>query len=167
MPDRKHVVIGGLCLPLDVEALESLPVDPGGLIQFDFAYQNIRFAVRYAEGETDGILKIVGDVGPLPFSAEAPAARAGLVQIVLAANDVLESRFRLVDGRILLGAETNIDRPVTATKLIAAVAAALITAQPYLDLISVYIRPPLAAAAPGEAALRPEWRRKPIASGKR
>lgn len=166
MPDPKHVVIGGLSVPLDVEALESLPVNPGGLIQFDFSHRHILFAIRYQEQETDGLLRIVGDAGPLPFSAEAPAARAGLVQIMLEANDVLGHRFRLADGRILLGAEMIIDRPVTATKLIGAVAQVLVPAIPYLDLIAVYIRPPLAPAAPGQPALRPEWKRKALA-GKR
>lgn len=166
MPDPKHVVIGGLCLPLDVETLESLPVNPAGLIQFDFSYRSIRFAVRYAEREADGQIKIVGDAGPLPFSAEAPAARAGLVQIMLEANDVLGPRFRLADGRILLGAEMIIAPPMTATKLIGVVASVVLPAIPYLDLIAVYIRPPLAPAAPGVPALRPEWKRKPIV-GKR
>lgn len=162
MPQPNHVVVGGLCLPLDVEALESLPVNPGGVIRFDFSYRNIRFAIRYDELDHGGLVKVVGDTGPMPFSAEAPAARAGLSQIMLAANDHLGPRFRLAAGRILLGNEITVERPVTATKLIGAVASLLVPATPYLDLIAIYLRPPLEPAKPREPALRPEWRRKPL-----
>ena len=51
---------------------------------------------------------------------------------------------------------------MTVTNPIAAVAAALIPAVPYLDLIAVYIRPPMAPARRGEPALRREWRHKAL-----
>lgn len=167
MSHPKHVVVGGLCLPLDVEALTSLPVEPGGVMTFDFVFRSIRFAVRYEEGQENGSLRLAGDLGPMPFTAESPAARAGLATIVLEAADLLGPSFRLAGGRILLGREFTIDRPVTACKLIAAVASMLVPAIPYLDLIAVYIRPPLAPAAPGERALRPEWRRTKAKAGAR
>ncbi|OAN60956.1 hypothetical protein [Magnetospirillum moscoviense] len=160
MSEIKHVVIGGMYLPLDVEALESLPINPGGVIQFTFLYANISFAARYDEGEHGGRLRLVGDVGPLPYSAESPEARAGLAQIIRAANDVLGPCFRTAQGRILLGADASIARPVTAVSLIAQVAASLIPAKPYLDVISVYVRPPLEMARPGTSSVRPEWRRR-------
>jgi hypothetical protein len=160
MSEIKHVVIGGMCLPLDVEALESLPINPGGVIQFTFLFANISFAARYDEGERGGRLRLVGDVGPLPYSAESPEARAGLAQIIRAANDVLGPCFRTAQGRILLGADEQIAHPVTAVSLISRVAASLIPATPYLDLISVYVRPPLEKARPGTSAVRPEWRRR-------
>lgn len=166
MPDRNHVVVGGLCLPLDVEHLESLPVDPGGVIRFDFAYRHIRFAVRYDEHQAGGVVKVVGDAGPMPFTAESPAARAGLNQIMAAANDLLPARFHLSAGRILLGGETAVDRPATAAKLITAVATLVVPAVPYLDLVAIYVRPPLDPTKPGEAALRPEWRRRPRGTAK-
>lgn len=166
MSDPKHIVVGGLCLPMDVEALESLPVNPGGVMKFDFVFRFIRFAARYEETTEGGHVKLVGDVGPLPFTAEAPAARAGLAQIVLEASDVLGPSFRFTQGRIVLGRDFAIERPVTASKLIGTVATFLVPAIPYLDLIALYIRPPLAPAKPGEPALRPEWRRKALAKAR-
>lgn len=162
MSDPKHLIVGGMCLPLDIEALESLPINPGGVFQFDFTFHDIRFAIRYEEAEEHGALRIVGDVGPMPFSAESPAARAGLNQIMTRANDQLNARFRVTLGRMVLGAELNIERPVTATKLITTVATHIIPATPYLDLIALYIRPPMALAKKGETSLRPEWRRKAL-----
>ena len=163
MPDAKQLNLGGIALPLDIEAFESLPVAAGGTLQFDFAYRNIPFVCRYQE--QDGCLRLAGDVGPLPFTAESPAARAGLGTIVVDANDLLGPTFRFSQGRILLSGSVPVAKPVTATHVIAAAAAILVPAAPYLDLIAVYIHPPLAPAKPGESALRPEWRRGPKAKG--
>lgn len=159
MGEAKKVTLGGIALPLDIQGLETLPLPPGGIIQFDFSYRHIRFACRYQDSD-GGILRLAGDVGPLPYTAESPAARAGLGQIVVEANDLLGPTFRFSQGRILLIAGEPVARPLIATHVVAAAATILIPATPYLDLIAVYIRPPLAPARPGESALRPEWRRR-------
>ena len=160
MAQAKVLSIGGIALPLDIEAMEVLPMAEGGSIQFDFTYRHIHFIARYQESDGKGALKLVGDAGPLPFTAESPAARAGLGQIVVQANDVLGSTFRFAHNRIALQVDgIEVQRPVTATHIIAAIATVLVPATPYLDLIAVYVRPPLAPAAPGEPALRPEWRK--------
>lgn len=156
------LIIGGICLPLDLEQMESLPLHPGGVVQFDFVHRGIRFGIRYGEEAGGTHVRLVGDVGPMPFSAEAPAARAGLGQIIMAANDALGPVFRLVDGRILLGTEFTVEAPLTAIRLISGVARALIPAIPYLDLIAVYLRPPMDGPNPGRGGLRPEWRRRKI-----
>lgn len=160
MPEAKILNLGGIPLPLDIDALETLPVAAGGLIQFDFIYRDIRFSARY--DQADGMLALTGDCGPLPYTAESPHARAGLGHIVVDANDVLGQTFRFGHSRILLAASIPVPPPVTATHVIAATAAILVPAIPYLDLIAVYVRPPLAPAKPGESALRPEWRRRPV-----
>lgn len=165
MSEATQLNLSGALVPLDIEALEALPVTPGGTMQFDFCYRNIRFAARYQEGETredgetGGVLKLVGDVGPLPFTAESPAARAGLGHIVVHANDLLGPMFRFANNRIVLSTKVEVAKPLTATNVISAVSRVLIPAGAYLDLIAVYVRPPLAPARPGESALRPEWRK--------
>lgn len=126
----KQLTLGGCALPLDIEALESLPVSPGGIIQFDFSYRQIRFASRYQEGPEGGTLRLAGDLGPLPFTAESPAARAGLGYIVVDANDLLGPTFRFSQGRILLIAGHPVEKPLTATHVLAAAAAILIPATP-------------------------------------
>lgn len=158
MAEPKKLTMGGIALPLDIDSLETLPIPPGGVIQFDFTYRFIRFTCRYQNDEGGGTLRLAGDVGPLPFTAESPAARAGLGQIVIEANDLLGPTFRFSQGRILLVAGEPVHPPLTASHVIAAAATILIPAAPYLELISVYVRPPLAPARPGESALRPEWR---------
>lgn len=162
MAEAKKFTLGGVSLPLDIESLETLPFSPGGIIQFDFTWRQIRFTCRYQDEAERGILRVAGDVGPLPYTAESPAARAGLSHIVNEANDVLGPTFRFSQGRMLMVAGEPVQRPVTATHVVATAATILLPATPYLDLIAVYVRPPLAPARPGESALRPEWRRRPL-----
>lgn len=162
MADVKKVNMGGIALPLDIEGLETLPVPPDGIIQFDFTYRQIRFTCRYQHAPEGGTLRLAGDVGPLPYTAESPAARAGLAAIIADANDLLGPTFRFSQGRILLAGGAPVVQPLTATHVVAAAAGIVIPATPYLDLISVYVRPPLAPARRGESALRPEWRGKQL-----
>lgn len=161
MPEAKKFTLGGIALPMDIESLEALPVPPGGIIQFDFTWHQLHVACRYQNGGNGGVLRLAADVGPLPFTAESPTARAGLVRIAAAANDLLGPTFRVSQGRMLLVASEPVQPPLTATHVVAAAAAMLIPVVPYLDLISLYVRPPLAMTRPGESALRPEWRRRP------
>lgn len=162
MADIKKLNMGGFALPLDIEGLETLPVPAGGIIQFDFSYRHIRFTCRYQHAEGGGTLRLAGDVGPLPYTAESPAARAGLAAIIADANDLLGATFRFSQGRILLAGGEPVAQPLTATHVVAAAATIVIPATPYLDLIAVYVRPPLAPARPGESALRREWRGKKL-----
>lgn len=146
--------------PLDIEALESLPVAADGAIQFDFIFRDLLFAARYSQDGGKGLLRLAGDCGPYPFTAESPEARSGLRQIVSAANDVLGQTFRIRDGRILLAAVTEVPPPVSVTHVVTAAAVMVVPAIPYLELIATYVRPPLERGKPGEPAVRAEWRRR-------
>lgn len=161
MSEAKNLTVGTAMVPLDINAMESLPTTEGGILEFGFAYRQIRFKARYDEGEAEGILTLIGDLGPLPFTAESPAARAGLGHIVVDANGLLGPILHFTQSRIALEAKIIVERPVNATHVICAVTTILVPATPYLDLIAVYIRPPLAPARAGESALRPEWRKRP------
>ncbi|ARJ64804.1 hypothetical protein WV31_03490 [Magnetospirillum sp. ME-1] len=158
--------LGGMSLPLDIDAVlegaEAPPLALGdGPVAFDFGFRFVRFAGRLEQAGSAAVqLKLVGDLGPMPFSAESPAARAGLARIVDAGNSVLGGgSFRINQGRILLGGEFAIATPVSAVRLVSAVTRFLAPAIPYMELIAMYVRPPLAPARPGESAVRPEWRK--------
>lgn len=167
MQQISRFTLGGRTLPLD---LHNVWVDAAGLpltvadgpIAFDFIFRDIRFAGRYEQNGEDALLKLRGDAGPMPFTAEAGAARFGLARIVEAACDLLGPMFRIDQGRILIRTERAIKAPVTACTLVAAVAEALLPAAPYLELITVYVRPPMSPAKRGESAVRPEWRRRSV-----
>ncbi len=164
----KTFTLGGKALPVDLHTVwtdddgQALTVSDG-VIQFDFGYRDIHFAGRLEQAAGQAHLKLVGDLGPMPFSAESPAARAGLARIIEAANaDLGAEAFRVTQGRVLLGSDMAVAVPVSATGLVTPVTLFLLPAEPYLELIAMYIRPPLATAKRGESAVRPEWRKKKL-----
>lgn len=157
--------LGGMSLPLDIDAvLEGAEAPPlsldKGPVAFDFGFRFVRVVARLERHGAAAVLKLVGDLGPMPYSAESPAARTGLARIVDAGNSALGGgTFRVVQGRILLGGEAPVPCPVAAVGLVSAVIRFLAPATPYMELVAMYVRPPLAPAKPGESAVRPEWRR--------
>lgn len=157
MSKPKRLSLGGTELPIDVDSMDRLPT--GGTMQFDFTYRGILFAGQCMATEASATIKIVGDVGPMPYTAEAPAARVGLSHIIMHANGLLGRVFRLAGDRILVGGEATVT-PVNATRLLAVVAGMLIPVSPYLDLAAVYFEP-------GGARLKAEWRVKPRPTGSR
>jgi hypothetical protein len=149
MSTVERLTLGSADLP-DIDTLEALP-SSGGVSVFDFTYRGIRFAARCEDtGEGKARLKLVGDLGPVPFSAEAPVARLGMAHIVMHANNLLGQRFKLGE-RLLFGVETEIAVPVTATTLVTGAVGVLVPAAPYFDLFAVYMEPGV--------GIRPEWRR--------
>jgi len=166
MPETKHLVFGGQSIPLDLGAFVA--AEAGALarklapIKFDFTWADIRFVCRCEDSGEILSLKLIGDVGPLPFTAESPGGRAALQAILDSANGVLGPIFKIGRGRILLNHDRTMPRPLTAAALVATAAILLIPARPYLDLIAEVVRPPLAPAKPGEGAVRAGWRRQPV-----
>jgi hypothetical protein len=157
MPKPNRLSLGGMELPIRIDAVDVLPPG-GGTMQFDFTYRGIHFAAKCTEAEGTATIKLVGDVGPMPYTAEAPAARAGLSHIIVHANGLLGRVFRLAGERILVGGEATVEVPVNATGLLAVVARILIPMAPYLDLASVYFEP-------GGTRLKREWRVKSRPAG--
>ena len=166
MSDIKSLSFGGQSLPFDIGAI----VDDDGVcltlapIQFDFSYHGIRFACRSEPSPEGNRLRLVGDAGPMPFTAESPAARAAIQAILDHANATLAPPqvFRCAQGRILVGAERPLPQPITAVALVAALTRVLAPIHPWLALLSEVVRPPLLPAKPGEGALRSGWRRRPV-----
>lgn len=155
------LILGGKPIPLDLQTVwvdaAGNPQTVGeGPIKFDFVFRGVRFA-GFCDREAN-TLKLAGDLGLMPFTAESPEARMNLAVIIAEANDVLGPHFRLSKGHLLLGLEAEFKPPLDAVALIATVARALLPAAPYLDLVRMMIRPPLETPS-GQSSLRPEWRR--------
>jgi hypothetical protein len=167
MSKSNAISLGGMTLPLDIDAVleeageDAVLATEGAPVAFDFSFRFVHFAVRLEQAGSVAHLRMVGDLGPLPFSAESPAARSGLSRIVEAGNaDLGAATFRVNQGRILLGGEVDVATPVSAVGLVTALIRFLAPAIPYLELIAMYVRPPLAPSRKGESAVRPEWRRR-------
>ena len=165
MSDTKTLVFGGQTIPIDMGAFVT--AEAGALsrrlapIKFNFAYAGIRFVCHCEDTGEILSLALIGDVGPLPFTAESPNGRAALMAIIDETNAEFGPVLKIGRGRILLAHDCTLPRPLTATTLVAAACTFLIPARPYLDLIGEIVRPPLAAAKPGESAIRQAWRRMP------
>lgn len=150
MSTPTRLSLGDADLP-DMDAIEALP-STGGVSAFDFTYRGIRFAARCEDaGDGTAMLKLVGDFGPVPFSAEAPIARMGMAHIIIHANKLLNGkRFQLTE-RLIYAAEARIHTPVSATNLVTGAVGILVPATAYFDLFTVYMEPGI--------GIRPEWRR--------
>jgi hypothetical protein len=158
MSNVSRFILGGKPLPLDLASALSAEAaaEPGaaGPIRFDFTYRLVPITCQLDEMGDHARLRLAGLVGPMPFSAQSPAARAALARIVAEAAP----RLQVEDGRIVLVGELRLPLPVAADSLVAALATFLIPAAPYLELISAYLRLPGEPRKPGEPALRPQWR---------
>lgn len=131
---------------------------PSGKSTFSFVYRSIPLSIVVHDAAPEATLEVVGDVGPMPFSAESALARAGLRAIVDTANERLGEIFRVVDNRIRLVGSLKVAHPVTSVRLVTALAQFLLPAKPYLETTEVFIEP-AAGGKDGLATLRPHWRR--------
>lgn len=110
-----------------------------------------------AEGGPDGLrLSLEGDVGPMPFSAESPMARAALAQIVADGNAHLGGGMVIVAGRIRLMLSAPIGKPDGLVGLITAIVGLVAPWVPYLEAIAVFVAPP---GEGGGNGLRSAWQR--------
>jgi hypothetical protein len=169
MSNPKHILVAGRALPLDLSTLFdyeeggeafALPLVP---VRFDFSYMDVPFICFCEEKESVAPrLLLSGDIGPLPYSAESRDGRIAIQTILDVANDALGDRFRLANGRIQMEVERTLPQPLTATALVGGIAEVLIPARPYLGLVAEVVRPPLQSPVPGEGAVRPGWRYRPL-----
>jgi hypothetical protein len=157
----RTLTIGGQALPLDATDIATgrdISLSP---VSFDFVYGDIKMRGRCVPDEDGATVRVTGNVGPLPFTAESPDARIAVQAIVDDANAVTGTEvFRVVNGHVMLATECRVALPVSAVGLVSAVAAQLLPIRPYLALMAEVVRPPLQAAGPGESVLRPGWRRR-------
>lgn len=160
-----NLVVDGHAMPLDIYALAAdgagnvIRVDSQGPIRFRFVYRGIPIAVEIEDADGASDLRMVGDVGPMPFTSESADARVDLHAIIDAANGHLGQRFRVSeDGHILMAMRAPIEPPLNAARLVAALVRALAPVTPYLECIAVFLHPPC-ARKPGEGALAADWRR--------
>jgi len=158
MAEAKKISLAGIQLPLDVNALEAVPAFSKRSVKFFFTYRHIRFAACFEDDGQHCHMKIVGDAGIMPFSAESPVARAHMTRILRAGGSRLGGALREVGGRIVVGRDIQMDRPITGVLVMTGLTRALLPLVPYLDLLSTYVRPPMEPSRAGERSIRPEWR---------
>ncbi|MGF1609774.1 MAG: hypothetical protein ACFCUQ_10285 [Kiloniellales bacterium] len=133
-------------MPLEVGRIE---VDDEGYLRaregdqplgFRFSFRGFDFDVLVESGEA-GSVHLKGALGVLPFTAESDIGRR-VVQRLFAAADKL-NRGRLVlseRGEITIEASTVPPKPRTPISIMATVAALLLEAKPYIELLAEVLR---------------------------
>jgi hypothetical protein len=140
-----HLPSGAETLPIP---LQRLKIDADGKlvhqsvdgpVRFEFSFRDIAFTAQFEERDGAAQLRLVGDLGNLPFSAEGRIARHNILAIVKSANQVTGDSFHVTEqGRLLLRRAAMLENPVTGSGLITGVISALHMINAYLDLVMMF-----------------------------
>ncbi len=139
----RHVEDGAL-------GLEQVPAFRGAesgdaALEFTFEYQGFLFAVRADASDQKTNMTFRANLGSLPYTAEDPAARSNAIAVLTSATRDLGGRVHLTPRqRVILSDEITVNEPLTPIVLMSRAARLLLRAKPYLELLSAYIRPPIA-----------------------
>lgn len=115
-----------------------------GKLHFGFKYRGIPFVVRAESHDMGTDMSTIASLGTLPYSAEDPERRATALAILDAAALDLGGQLRLTaKQRIELVENVRLDEPLTPTVLLTRTARLVLKTKPYLELLSLVVRPPI------------------------
>jgi hypothetical protein len=130
-------LLGRQHLPLP---LNSIAVDEHGNIlkterarlSFSFAFGGTRFQATTALGPNTLNLELMGDLGPLPYSAEPRVARSAMLEMI--SGEFRFGRFAIAKDQIIrVEGSIAIEQPLTPVALLTALTAFLVDLKPHLD----------------------------------
>lgn len=106
----------------------------GADLTFSFIYRGMPFACECKT--TDGAkMKIVGELGKLPFTAESSEGRRFLKHLAIATSNLSKGNFAIIgDQDVRLLAEVAPPRGLTPVSIIAALSAVLLEFKPFFEL---------------------------------
>lgn len=122
---------------------------PPSPFAFNFTYLEIPFSACISQNGSDINLNVEADLGPLPYTAEAPKLRKPLLALLEALKN--DGKFQLSltpQKRILLEGYMPMDTSLTPVNIISNLTALLVHTDPYLELIAHQI----VGSAPIQAA---------------
>ena len=113
--------------------------DPSLPIAFNFVYNGVRFNAEVPVDEA-GTLRLTAMLGVVPYSIENAFGRRAALAII--------HRAHLPNGRLTVDSNSKVhialkaipDRPRTPVSVLSSVAALLMEAKPYLELLEVPLR---------------------------
>ncbi|HWA41599.1 MAG TPA: hypothetical protein VHA10_00190 [Hypericibacter adhaerens] len=157
MTETMFAQIANQTLPIEVN---SVSVSPNGMIEmraedspvaFRFSFLGHEFSGQaYGAKKGDARLTIASDLLPLPYSIESRQRRQHALTLLQATRQLPHTR--LVTGpnmSVRAVGELPIERPLTAGRLIGAIAVLLLELMPYLALVQEFLP---AKPAAGRAA---------------
>ena len=104
-------------------------------LSFRFRWQGQQYAGRIERVDDGLILKLLGDIGPVPYSAENPRRRESWISLAHWRGRESEYRFIVTPRRRLtLLAHRPIAEPLSVTSIMGELTRMLLSVRPYLTL---------------------------------
>ncbi|GEM_PF-1837906 len=109
---------------------------PKAPLSFRFTWEKLVFSAKLDKVDDHHRLRILGDLGPLPFSAEKPKFRERLLNLLAWDTEDERVRFVLEPNRheMFLMIDDRLDGELTGLKLITSAVMSLLHARPYIEL---------------------------------
>ena len=139
-------------------------------VNFRFRWNDIGFAARLDQGPDGPRLRLAGDLGPVPYSAEAAEQRYHLLGLVRWTDQTGKGHFTLgMRQHLNLLGEAPVTEPLTGAGIVAATTCFLLHARPYIDLANEQRGGGMTAgtAEPGIPAKAPATPRKRFSAERR
>jgi len=136
MTDINKDTISGSIDELIQEGDEKLVwLTPKAPLSFKFTWEKVLFTGKLDKIDDKHRLILLGDLGPLPFSAESPSFRERLISLIAWQP---EERVKFVlephHQRVYLMIDDVLTKKISGKTLIASVVASLFHARPFIEL---------------------------------
>ena len=110
-------------------------VTPAPPIDFRFVWHHMGYVARVDKTDKGLRLRLVGDLGPVPFSAESPEARGRLLELARWSTRSAGCRFAVSPRhRLNLLGELPVAEPLTGASILSAAVRFLVDVKPYVAL---------------------------------
>jgi hypothetical protein len=105
-------------------------------LAFGFSYRELPYTATIERQESASVLRIVGNFGPLPYSAEGARPRRRTLQAMAAAKSDTGLDWHLSPTQeIIVAGEVTLQNPLTPSAMIAGVVGLLLRADAYTGLL--------------------------------
>jgi len=109
---------------------------PKSPLSFRFNWEKVEFSAKLSKVDDKHRLVFLGDLGPLPYSAESPDYRQRLLMLLAWKPDEERVRFVMdpIRHQIYLMIDDILEGNLTGTHLISSAITSLLLARPFLEL---------------------------------
>ncbi|WP_119167846.1 hypothetical protein [Algihabitans albus] len=146
-------------LPLELGSIEIsedgrvVPSAPGHTLTFSFFYKGLPFAGEVGPESGDSV-RLVGEFGKMPFTAELPKGRHAIRQVIADSQRSQRTRFFVTREQDLrLAMEAVPPQPRTPVSIVAAVTALIVEALPGIEAMTDTLNERLSAGRKNETSV--------------